>query len=391
MDRHLAPLTGLRGVAAYSVLAAHLIDETLKVTGAPKLGGLSSCMAYFGMSLFFVLSGFVLFYTYGKSIGRERWAVRRFFVARFARLYPLYAVVVLVSLVAIPDPRFTPLVAAAYATMTQTWFNVQMATFAPAWSISAEWLFYFTFVPLVFVVRGVQRPALALAAYCLAVLATLSAAFSLFPEEMFAVVDRWLFFGPASANGAGWFIYFSPPLRLLEFVAGMMAARLYLSLRDRPSAPRVLRWAIALSLAWCAAIIVAGAAVPVGPPSLFYYVRCNFLFAPALAALMVSVCLAHGRLAGVLSSRPLQTMGDISYSVYLWQFSIMAMLEGTLRVAEWSPAAGLAITLKAVAIVGLTTTFAYGSHALIEVPARRWIRAVLEPRKAQAAVEPVRG
>jgi peptidoglycan/LPS O-acetylase OafA/YrhL len=101
----------------------------------------AAALAYFGMSLFFVLSGFVIQYNYGVSFGTLplRTATYRFYVARFARLYPLYAFTILVALPSIPTP-FPLWVNLSYQTLTQSWFNVQFAMFPPDWSISAEWV-----------------------------------------------------------------------------------------------------------------------------------------------------------------------------------------------------------------------------------------------------------
>jgi len=70
-------------------------------------------------------------------------------------------------------------------------------------------------------------------------------------------------------------------------------------------------------------------------------------------------------------------MGDISYSVYTWSFFMMAMLSGYYRSDTWSAEAALNSTIKVGVIAGLTTVIAYGSYLLIEVPARRWLRAAL--------------
>jgi peptidoglycan/LPS O-acetylase OafA/YrhL len=58
-------LAGLRGVAAYSVLLAHMIDSDFPADHAHAFAvGLS----HFVMSLFFVLSGFVIHYNYGRML-----------------------------------------------------------------------------------------------------------------------------------------------------------------------------------------------------------------------------------------------------------------------------------------------------------------------------------
>ena len=55
------------------------------------------------MSPFFVLSGFVIQYNYAGIFREERlsFAIRTFLVARFARLYPLYAL----SIILWPKPH----------------------------------------------------------------------------------------------------------------------------------------------------------------------------------------------------------------------------------------------------------------------------------------------
>jgi peptidoglycan/LPS O-acetylase OafA/YrhL len=91
--RFIGSLTGLRFVAAATVAIGH---------GAPSLaqGGLSEFIAQvssIGMTMFFMLSGFVLWLNYAERFQSQPLgsALREFIVARFARLYPMYAVVVL--------------------------------------------------------------------------------------------------------------------------------------------------------------------------------------------------------------------------------------------------------------------------------------------------------
>jgi peptidoglycan/LPS O-acetylase OafA/YrhL len=62
-------LTGLRGIAACSVLFAHAMDTSFAYE--PILYPISARIAYFGMSLFFVLSGFVIHYNYADLFHAE--------------------------------------------------------------------------------------------------------------------------------------------------------------------------------------------------------------------------------------------------------------------------------------------------------------------------------
>ena len=70
MAKPLAPLTGLRVVAACSVLIAHALD-TAFIYDPKNFHPYAALLAYFGMSLFFVLSGFVIQYNYAESFRTE--------------------------------------------------------------------------------------------------------------------------------------------------------------------------------------------------------------------------------------------------------------------------------------------------------------------------------
>ena len=91
-------LTGLRFLAAFSVLLAHGLGAIM-ASNAPPQGAVLWLMqsSGFGMTLFFVLSGFVIHYNYAGLVtdGRLR-GIAAFFWARFARLYPLFLLMMLV-------------------------------------------------------------------------------------------------------------------------------------------------------------------------------------------------------------------------------------------------------------------------------------------------------
>ena len=85
---------GLRFVAAGTVLTAHALPKIVplpKNQVEPALYTLLASLSGQGMTLFFVLSGFVIHYNYAEQIQSQGARGRfNFFVARVARLYPLY-------------------------------------------------------------------------------------------------------------------------------------------------------------------------------------------------------------------------------------------------------------------------------------------------------------
>jgi hypothetical protein len=90
-------LTGLRFVAAFSVLLAHGASVVLADYRSP--GGVVYWLTQasgIGMTLFFVLSGFVIHYNYAATVSRGSVrGISGYLWARFARLYPLFLLLLL--------------------------------------------------------------------------------------------------------------------------------------------------------------------------------------------------------------------------------------------------------------------------------------------------------
>src|SRR6266853_1107259 len=81
----LPALTSLRFFAAFHVVIFHF--QAMQIFIGPAWFQKLSSIGYVGVSFFFVLSGFILVYTYA---GRDTPA-RDFWRARFARIYPAFA------------------------------------------------------------------------------------------------------------------------------------------------------------------------------------------------------------------------------------------------------------------------------------------------------------
>jgi peptidoglycan/LPS O-acetylase OafA/YrhL len=100
------------------------------------------------VTFFFVLSGFILVVAYSEQIKLHKFDKVNFYLRRFARIYPLYLLALLLTLVYhfFVQNGHTHLAQKLpfEAIMLQTWFFPGSINY-PAWSVSCEIFFYVTF------------------------------------------------------------------------------------------------------------------------------------------------------------------------------------------------------------------------------------------------------
>ena len=95
-NEYFPALTGLRAVAALMVFFHHFNPISPALFG-PRLHYLVAEL-HIGVSVFFVLSGFLIGYRY---LGGRQVALRTYFANRFARIYPMYFLLTTITFVAI--------------------------------------------------------------------------------------------------------------------------------------------------------------------------------------------------------------------------------------------------------------------------------------------------
>ncbi len=316
---------------------------------------------YNGVTLFFVLSGFVLAWNYSDRLAPERInsrAVWSFAVARFARLYPLYLVALLwvtkgsfgsyglQHLLAIQ--AWSPDVAVAYA------FN------GPGWSIGVE-LFLYACFPILLVallrVRSSPRALILIAMLTAAALGALT--------WWFVTTGRADLPWADSASAHRW-LYRMPLTRLGDFALGIIAALL---VRTR----RLPVW-----LAGVAQVIGVGSFLTLMMWDSLFLSAWSWDFAYALPSFLLILGLASNPqtyLAKVLGTRPLVLAGESSYAFYLFHVPLIAAFGIGLGVyTTW-----VGWTLATAAGFFMILFTATGAHHIIERPTQRWLRRILDP------------
>ena len=357
----------------------------------------------FGMTLFFVLSGFVIHYNY-KNLVREGFSgIRRFFWARFARLYPLFFLIVLTDLI-LGNWHFRTLESGGSALMASlqalphflllihTWtYDVlgdnslvyQLGVNAPlTWSISAEWFFYAVYPVACLALLKIDRARTALLG--IGLLLTTSVTVMLFLSGQSSQIDSWATgtFGPVAGMAHGfqdsyvrWLFYFSPYIRIGEFLLGCLVAQLYFispALQERSQGKH--QWFFRLQMLSVALIILVIwlQYSPSVAASTMRSFNLNYGLAPSVALLIFACACQQTRFTKLIGSRLMIVGGEASYSIYLIHFLVFWLIaSGSPKVSD-----GMVhyLLLRYVFGLFLIIILSVGIHFAFEAPMRSWIR-----------------
>ena len=356
----LEALTALRFFAAFHVVVFHMRIEGLLPPG-PWWYENFAAVGYIGVNLFFVLSGFILVYTYaGTGV-----SPRRFWQARFARIYPAYSLSLLLSApffffavrhLEIPFLAWSKqhLVTACVLTLglLQSWFPQAALTWnAVCWSLSVEAFFYLVFPILLLWNREFTSRKLfwVVVLWSVVSLATAVLYIVVHPDGIDKINS-----GETTLLWKN-VLSFNPLVRLPEFLVGVFAGRLFLSAKTRPAlaAPLVL-FGIAVVLA----LVLLADRIP--RP----LISAGFL-SPSFAAIIYGLALRPGW-AKFLNARALILLGDASYSLYLLHPTVISLVADHLSSLHWALRATLAF-LAAVAA-------SFASYYFVEEPFRKLLR-----------------
>jgi peptidoglycan/LPS O-acetylase OafA/YrhL len=347
----------LRAIAVAAVVVNHFWPNAMT-------GG------YIGVDVFFVISGYLITSHLDREIVRTgRVRIGQFYARRVRRLLPAAFLVLGVSVVLayflLPYPRWKANAGevVASALYWENWLLAAKSVNYSAsheaaslvqhyWSLSVEEQFYL-FWPLLLLGLGKIGTRRAFVVPGLAVLCLLSLGFSVW----------WTITSPSPA-------YFVTPARVWEFAIGagvaLAASRLVL-----PRIPAFLA-----SFAGLAMIFAAAFRYDHHTPFPGY-----LALVPAVGTALVIVSgLRPGRQwhTFLTASRPVQFLGDISYSLYLWHWPVLLVAPFALQrelTLPWS----LGLTALSVVLAWLT-------KVLVEDRGRTWTPLVSSPRLTLTAM-----
>lgn len=308
----LVALTGLRFLAAIWVVLLHNTNPA-KV---PAFARNFINRGYVAVDVFFILSGFILTLNYLTPNGALRGTKIQFWMARIARIYPVYALALLLVI-----PMGIELLRSGgfftgrlqfgvsflmTALLQQGWWSSAATLWNfPAWSVSVEAFFYLIFpLALAYIVRIPARRLYVAIAICWSV--AMAGPLIGFIDNPAASYDAF------RTDFGRYVLMVNPLLRAPEFIFGMLVGRVY---QTRKPDPRALsRWTLAALAAAAAVLFTAGT------PRIFIS---NGLLAPAWGLLILA--LSFGKPAPLyrfLSVPLIVVLGEASYGIYILQAPI---------------------------------------------------------------------
>ncbi|MBS1916550.1 MAG: acyltransferase [Bacteroidetes bacterium] len=317
--QYLSNLTPLRGIAALLVAIFHF--EMAIARFVPAQQTMFFEKSYLMVDLFFIMSGFIIFHVYRESfldaIKKEN--LKKFIVARFARIYPLhiFSLLLLVILVIVFSPAGTypnriedPAAILTNVFLLQSYYIHNIFTWnIPAWSISAEWISYMLFPLLVLFISKKKR---------LSVVVLIVLVITAYLSIMF-LLPRKNPMNPAIPVPHN--INTTYDYGFLRGIAGFITGMIMYILYQSSTAKKIFQKDVTVLFSLILLVLAMHFAVSDG--------YCIILF----AAIVIAFACNGGYLHKICNNRILQYLGLISYSIYLMQIFLQEPFSKGLRLS----------------------------------------------------------
>lgn len=314
----LPALTGIRTVLALAIVLFHFTPAHLGIL-YPLIDN-----GYVFVGVFFLISGYILTYNYAD---RAATLIKRdFWIARVSRLYPVYLLVLILSVRMVQDEWFarshtefwqgmvlTPILLQGWSPTLATFWNTV------AWTLSCEVVLYLAFPWLIRAPWPTKPGRLVLLLVVLWGIGMLPHALYLLlnPDHIVGPVTRY------SSTPLIRFLKFTPLPYVCTFLSGVTLGKLQLSL--------TLTQRQRLSLA-AASLAALGIFFYTLVPRTSYLLMHGGLLIPLFAALVLGLSGPHA-ISSLFSWRPLLLIGESSYCLYLLHFNLFQLIH-TYRVPD---------------------------------------------------------
>lgn len=367
--RHLRTLDGVRAVAAFAVIATHAGYASGDSLRSGPLAAVVSRLT-FGVTLFFLLSGFLLYGPFVRAIAANlpRPATGRFYWRRTLRILPAYWLALALTLSLLSTRVTSRGDWLSYLSLTQTYTGRYLdPALNQTWTLVVEVSFYAALPLLAAAARLLARRLSWVSAqlYLMAALAVVALGWDM------TVRARW---------GSGTVAQLWLPAYLDWFALGMLLAVAATAPAGHRWRDTLYQWSRVPGTCWLAGVLLFWLATTslAGPRDLtpdtgWEWIFQHYLYGGAAFFFLLPLMLgADGWHARVLGSGPLAWLGRVSYGIYLWHLGLLLALQ---RWLGWPTFGGHGVVLFLATSI-IATAVATGSWLLVEQPLLRRLGAV---------------
>jgi peptidoglycan/LPS O-acetylase OafA/YrhL len=374
-------LDGLRALAAFAVVATHAGFQTGRALDSGPFAPFLARMD-FGVTVFFLLSGFLLYrpFVAAALAGRPAPAVGRFYLRRAVRILPAYWLAVVVTLVTVAAVRLDLGGWLAYLTLTHPYVGTPVdPALSQMWTLTVELSFY-AVLPLLAAASlrrgGDLAGQLRRQSVLLGGLVAAQVAYVLVVKGAAVTEgDRGLLWLPAHLD---WFAL-GMGFAVVSCALGhpQLPVRSRLRRLDDMAADPATCWVLGGLLFWFATLPVAGPRTLSAFTTWEWFTR-HAVYGLAAACLLLPAVFGdphRGVIRAALASRPARSLGEVSYGVYLWHLMLLTWLVGVLGLEIFR--GGFAVLFPLTAVTA--TVVAAASYRLVERPLLARVRS---PRRS---------
>ena len=328
--------------------------------------------AFTFVGCFFLISGFILAYNYAD---RPSISNHKFYVARFSRVYPVYFLVLMLSLPFLWQEwqahshsdffiglLLTPLALQGWSPVLATFWNTV------GWTLPAEITLYLLFPYLLRLIKTHNHrfdTPLRLIAGILVLWGI-----GILPHIAYWLTNPDHLNGPATRYTYGFWLRtlkYTPPFYFCTFTAGVLLARLHGVLSLNP----LKRGLVAFG-----ALSALGCFFAFGAERIPYVLIHGSLLLPLFAMLLIGLA-GPNPIASAFAWKPIVLLGETTFALYLVHFNAFLLIHlykipERLHLAQFDPW----ISYAAIMLIAIVITFQY------ERPARNFVLKYLSPTTA---------
>ena len=353
--KEIIPLTSFRFMAAFYVFIFHCQIHFGYASSISLVNDFIS-LGYLGMVMFFILSGYILSYNYNEFKTSKE--VKKFYINRLARVYPIYLVYGLIgfplfllnigNIDATLDVEIMQVFLSLFAFifMIQAWFPTlfNIWNFGGSWSLSVEAFFYILFPIIRICINDISEKNLKILFFFSYILASIP------------VLYLYGFSNTTTFPIMNTYLYINPMFRIGEFLFGSI---LFVIAQEK----RIINFNKILFFGLLMLFIILNSSVSFQSLSVL-----NFIFVPLVGLFILYL---HSTNVHLFSNIILAYLGRVSYSFYLAQFFVFAIIKSEIVSIN------ITMLYKWILAFTITLFIAVLVYHFVEKPARLQIKKLI--------------